>query len=234
MSRLNDRDRLVRLRGEVGAMADLVIDRYEMAVDTLASGDPQTARAVIDGDSDLNDWYLDIETECLELMREQAPLAGELRCIAASFKIVTDLERIGDLSTNLAAYGRDADGTIDETVSLDTLVGTAGEMLTEAMESYTKQDADLAREVIETESALNADCRRASDEVLRSLVTAGRQPPPDQARSDLGWGSGVERRTDRVTRGLLTVRDLERIGDHAVNIAARTVYIVENDPEHIY
>ena len=218
-------DRLARLRGDVGAMADLVADRYGAAVSVLDSGDAQVATRVIDGDEELNEWYLDIERDCVELIGRHEPLAGDLRCIVASFKIVTDLERVGDFATNLAAYGRDSGGAVEETIPVGEIATTAGEMLEEAMTAYTRQDAELARTVVNDDDDLDDACRAASEAVVRELVATSRATETSDT---------VDKRIEGVTRALLTIRDIERVGDHAVNIAARTVYMLETDTELIY
>lgn len=227
-------DRLALLRGDVGAMADLVVDRYETAVDVLESGDAMAAQEVIDGDGELNDWYLDIEADCIELIGQYEALAGDLRCIASSFKIVTDLERIGDLATNLAAYGRSSDGSLGETIPITSIASTAGEMVEDAMEAYTKQNAELAREVVDRDDELDEACRAASEAVVRELVAASQSAEPAALGVTPPEDDDIDDRTESVTRALLTIRDLERVGDHAVNICARTVYMLENDTELIY
>ncbi|MFT4946881.1 MAG: phosphate transport system protein [Natronomonas sp.] len=229
MARQKYHDRLARLRGNVGAMADLVVERYRLSVDVLESGDSRTAERVIDGDDELNAWYLDIEGDCVELIGQYEALASDLRCIASSFKIVTDLERIGDLSTNLAAYGQESNGSLPERIPITSIASTAGEMVEDAMEAYTKQNADLARAVVERDDELDDACRRASEKIVRELVAASRTAGKPATSAD-----NIDDRIESVTRALLTIRDLERVGDHAVNICARTVYMLENDTELIY
>ncbi|MFC6722208.1 phosphate signaling complex protein PhoU [Halobacteriaceae archaeon SHR40] len=220
MPRTSYQDELATLRGEVGAMADLTLDRYWEAVEVLESGDPQQAQRIIDGDTELNDWYLDIERECIDLIALQQPLASDLRFVASSFKIVTDLERIGDLACNLAEYGRELGGTTD--VDVEPIARLAGEMVEAAMAAYTTADADTARSVVVRDEQLDGQCKRASETIVRQLVTDGVGAEP------------IDQRLQRVSRLLVTIRDIERVGDHAVNIAARTQYMIENDDDLIY
>ena len=214
-------ERLQELRGEVGAMADRTLDQYEAAVEVLESGDEQRARTIIEGDEALNQWSLDLESDCVELLALQQPAASDLRFVASSFKIVTDLERIGDLATNLAAYGRDADGDLFPTVDPGPIATCAGKMVKEAMDAYAVGDADRARSIAARDDTLDELSMQASESVVRALV----------AMEKMG---DVDATIDDVSRALLTIRDLERVGDHAVNICARTVYIVESDDELIY
>ena len=214
--------RLDALRGDVGAMADLTLDRYEGAVSVLSSGDPDDARAIIEGDDEINEWYLDLENDCIELLALQQPVASDLRFVASSFKIATDLERVGDLATNLARYGRDTEGELFAAVDATSIATEAGEMVADAMDAYARNDAQAARAVAARDDDLDEQCRQASDTVVRRLMVMSDQ------------NGDLDATLQNVTRALLTIRDLERVGDHAVNIAARTLYMVENDDELIY
>ena len=223
MARNSYQSQLDDLRAEVTAMAETTVERYERALSVLESGDSHDADWIIEHDEDINQWYLDIESDCIELLALQQPVASDLRFIASSFKIVTDLERVGDLATNLARYGREAEGDLLTTVDVAPLAEVAGEMVTDAMEAYATEDPELARQVAARDDDLDSDCRTVSEQVVRELMTT-------QATGDRGVDSTVE----DVSRALLTIRDLERVGDHAVNICARTLYMVENDDELIY
>ena len=220
MPRTSYQDELAALRGEVGAMADLSLDRYWDAVEVLQTGDSAQARRIIDGDSELNEWYLDIERECIDLIALQQPLAGDLRFVASSFKIVTDLERIGDLACNLAEYGRDLGGEIE--IDVEPIARQAGEMVADAMAAYTTSDAATGRSVVDRDEQLDKQCKRASETIVRQLMTGAVGAEP------------IDQRLQRVSRLLVTIRDIERVGDHAVNISARTQYMIENDDDLIY
>jgi len=202
-------------------MADTVLDQYRDAVAVLESGDGRAAEAVIADDERINEWYLDVEANCIELFALQQPVAGDLRFVASTFKIATDLERIGDLAVNLAEYGREAGGDLGA-VEVGPIADDAGEMVEAAMDAYTTDDADRAREIAGLDEDLDQQCRDASEDVVIGLLAS------DPADPD------VEQRLSDVSRTLLTIRDLERVGDHAVNICARTVYMVEHDDELLY
>nr|WP_254769384.1 PhoU domain-containing protein [Salinilacihabitans rarus] len=97
------RRRLDRLRDAVVAMGDLVRESLADAFTALFTGDRPLARAVRRRDDEVDRRYLDVERECLELLALHQPVAGDLRIVAAAFKIVTDLERVGDHAVNVAA-----------------------------------------------------------------------------------------------------------------------------------
>ena len=227
MAREGYQDRLTELRGDVVTMAGVALDQYEAAVEVLDSGDPAEAQRVIGDDQVLNDWYLDIESDCVELIALQQPVATDLRFIASSFKVVTDLERVGDLATNLARYGRDVGAEPLSPVEVGPIATEAGAMVEDAMDAYATEDPDAAREVAARDDDLDDQCRAASEAVVRELLTT----------TDPGMGmdpGDVESTLAGVSHALLTIRDLERVGDHAVNICARTLYMVENDDALIY
>jgi len=222
MPRNSYRDRLAELRGEVAAIADLTLERYHSAIGVLGSGAEREAAFVIENDADVNEWYLDIEDKCIELIALQQPVASDLRFITSSFKIVTDLERIGDLATNLAVYGRESDGELFAAVDVGPIAADAGEMVADAMDAYAGNDADAAREIAARDSELDQRCKQASERIVRELIVAHNTT------------DDIESTLEDVSRALLTVRDLERVGDHAVNICARTLYMVEHDDSLIY
>ena len=227
MPRKRYQRRLEALRADVLEMSALVCDRYEMAVEAAIDGNETLGQQVVDGDDEVNERYLEIEEECVALHALQQPVASDLRLVTASFKIITDLERVGDLATNLAAYGRD-DG-LHPALEFRGLAQSAGDMLTDAMAAYETGDVDACYRIAARDEDLDERCRRASQAVLRHLVETDRECE-GRDRSPEALAAGLE----AVSSGLLAVRDVERVGDHAVNVAARTLYMAENDDELLY
>ena len=236
MPRENYQDRLDQLRDDVVAMGELVGERYDAAIEAAATGDDALAREVVESDHEVNETYLALEDDCTELLALQQPVAGDLRLVTASFKVITDLERVADLATNLAEYGG-PDGGVHPAVEFSGLGETAGEMVADAVAAYEAGDADACREIAARDDEFDERCRRASESVVRELLEA------DRARNEAAAEGGadadadaeaLEASLDEVSRALLAVRDLERVADHAVNVAARTLYMVENDDELIY
>ena len=210
------------LRTEVLSMSDLVAARLDRALGALEAVDEAAARTVIDGDDAVDGRYLDLESTCIQLFAQQQPVAGDLRFVASSFKIVTDLERVGDLAVNLAQYTLAADRRRFAEVDLSPLGDIAADMLDDAMTAYRTDDAALCHEIAARDDDLDTLCQRASERVVRELI---------EREVDEGDSWAVEELLDDVSRLLLVIRDLERVGDHAVNIAARTLYMVESDPQ---
>ncbi|WP_247001390.1 phosphate signaling complex protein PhoU [Halosolutus gelatinilyticus] len=223
MARKSYQEKLVELREDVLYMSEVVMERLRMGLDALEQKDEVLAREVIEGDSEVNQMYLDLEQECIELFALQQPVASDLRFIAASFKIITDLERIGDLATNLGEYTLDSRRNLFPDVDVQEMGDMTLEMIEDAMRAYDAEDADACRKLATRDDDVDRFAERASEIVVRDLI-----------ERELESADEVEQLLQDVSRLLLTIRDLERIGDHSVNIAARTLYMVENDDELIY
>jgi phosphate transport system protein len=223
MARQDYQERLEALREDVLYLSELVAERLRESLAALETKDAERAQEIIDGDDEINDLYLDLESDCVDLLALQQPVAGDLRLIASSFKILTDLERIGDLAVNLADYTLDAEHDVFPEVDVQRIGDVTLEMLADAMEAYAEGDAERCHAVAAADDDLDDLCATASETVVRHLIDTERDDDED-----------VDTLLADVSRLLLTVRDLERVGDHAVNIAARTLYMVENSDELIY
>ncbi|MEF8825430.1 MAG: phosphate signaling complex protein PhoU [Halapricum sp.] len=226
MAREGYQEKLNALREDVLYMSEVVIERVRMGLEALEQKDDELAQEVIDGDDEINQMYLDLERDCVDLLALQQPVAGDLRFIAASFKIITDLERIADLATNLGEYTLDADQDLYPEVDIQAIGDDVVEMVDDAMTAFAEEDPDLCFELAERDDDIDARCSEASETVVRDLI-----------EREVGTGDDdeeIEQLMADVSRMLLTIRDLERVGDHAVNIAARTLYMIESDDELIY
>ncbi|MGM0389309.1 MAG: phosphate signaling complex protein PhoU [Natrinema limicola] len=224
MARQSYQDKLTELREDVLYMSEVVMERLRMGLDALEQKDENLAREVIEGDGEINRMYLDLEQDCIDLLALQQPVASDLRFIAASFKIITDLERIGDLATNLGEYTLDAERDLFPDVDVQEMGELTLDMLEDAMLAYDDdENTDACRELAARDDELDHFAERASEIVVRDLIERELESPDE-----------VEQLLQDVSRLLLTIRDLERVGDHTVNIAARTLYMVENDDELIY
>lgn len=206
-------------------MGEFVLDQLERSLHAFELLDEELAETVIAQDEQVNQLYFDLESSCIDLFALQQPVASDLRFVAASFKIITDLERIGDLATNFAQYtlGMEREQFFD--IEIQKIGTDVHEMVETAIETYRTEDIDLCHAIATQDDDVDALCQRASDRVARDLIE-------HEVASDSPWD--VERILDDVSRILLTIRDLERVGDHAVNIAGRTLYMIDSNPELIY
>ncbi|GAA0304863.1 phosphate signaling complex protein PhoU [Halarchaeum salinum] len=214
------------MQGDVLYMSEVVIDRLRLALEAMEQKDEEAAHELIEGDDEINDLYLDLEQDCIDLLALQQPVAGDLRLIASSFKIITDLERVADLAVNLGEYTLESQQDMFPEVDINAIGDLTVEMLEDAMAAYEARDDEACYDIAERDDELDQLCERASQTVVRDLIETELDPEDPDER--------VEELMQDVSRMLLTVRDLERVGDHAVNIAARTLYMVENDEELIY
>ncbi|WP_380674277.1 phosphate signaling complex protein PhoU [Salinigranum sp. GCM10025319] len=215
---------LSALRDDVVEFGETVSGRLDDALDALETNDDDLATAVIDGDEEINERYLELESRCVDLFALQQPVAGDLRFVTASFKIITELERIGDLATNLSACTRSVEELHFSDTSLVDVGRLAREMLDDALDAYATDDADLATAVFERDDELDGLCERVAEHVIRDLVET----------TTTFDGEEMQQLLTEVNRLLLTLRDIERTGDHAVNIAARSFYMVTNETTLLY
>ena len=226
MTRNQYDERLTTLRTDIVLLAETVIERYEDAVVAMATGDTRRADQLVRQDDEINSRYLGLEQECTTLIARRQPVASDLRLITASFKILTDLERIADLAVNLASRTEYGTAEIHDAIDIRTLGMTAAEMVANAVNAYETETSDACRAVAETDTGLDADCETANKRLIRELIAERTADSHDERE--------LAATVDRTTRALLTVRDIERVGDHAVNIAARTLYMIDSNDELLY
>jgi len=219
MSRGGFDRQLDSLRADVVALGETVVERLRRAASALEADDEPSAEAVIAGDDEVNERYLAIERDCIDLFALQQPVAGDLREVAGAYKISTDIERIGDLAVNVAEYTLALERELYPEVRLTDLTETAVRMVEEAVETYAESgDAWRCHELADRDTELDAMCAHAGEVITRALL-----------EHDAGDAEDIEGLVADVTTLMLVVRDLERVGDHAVNVAARTLYITESD-----
>src|SRR6056297_1441642 len=142
MPRESYQELLESLREDVLYMSELVLDRLRLGLSAIEKKDEDIAWEVIDGDDEVNERYLDLEGDCIDLLALQQPVASDLRFVAASFKIITDLERIGDLATNLGQYTIQADRVRYPEIDAVRIGEATVEMVEDATTAYAEADAD--------------------------------------------------------------------------------------------
>lgn len=219
MSRREFDRQLDALREAVVELGETVVDRLQAAAAALETGRESLARSVIKGDGEVNERYLEIEADCIDLFALQQPVASDLREVAGAYKISTDRERVGDLAVNVTEYALALERELYPDVPLADLTETALRMVEDAVETYAESgDAWRCHELADRDTELDAMYAHAGEVITRALL-----------EQDVTNTGEVEGLVADVTTLMLAVRDLERVGDHAVNIAARTLYITESD-----
>jgi phosphate transport system protein len=202
-------EQLSQLRERLLGMGGLAEQRVRDAVDALVQRNTELALRVAAGDEPLNQLHKEIDDHCFKLLALRQPLAVDLRVILAAVKINTDLERIGDLAVNIgeAVCRYLTHRPVDALIDIPRMAELSERMLRDALDSYLRRDAALAQSVLERDNELDA----LKDEVFRELLIHMLQNP-----------SSVEPSLDLI----LISRHLERIGDHATNIAEDVIFVV--------
>lgn len=182
------------------------------AVRSLDIHDPDIARRVIAADRELDRIELEIDRMCITILARRAPVGEDLRLVTAVMKAVTDLERIGDLAVNIAERSLELYGGlgIEPGPEVGTLAQAAQALLERALHAFRERDSKEARELYAMDHAVDALNRVA----FRKLIYLT-QVHPDQFERALALSS--------------ICRHLERVGDHAVNIGERVIFLVEGE-----
>lgn len=195
---------LAALKTAVAEMGGCAADAVEAALEALCTTDADAAAAVIKGDGRINSMQRDIEHRCMTLLLRQQPVAGDLRRISTAMKIVTDIERIGDhaadiaeIIPHLAASRKAGDPAVSDAIRMGQ---KAHKMLLDALDALTGEDEPAAQKVIAADDEVDYDFN-AIKRTLAAEIAA--DPVKVDAALDL----------------LMVIKYLERIGDHAVNLA---------------
>lgn len=200
-------EQMARLHEKLIAMGAAVEERIDEACEALRLGDMALARRVRDGDAAVDHMEREIESLCLQMLLQQQPVAGDLRQISAAMKMITDMERIGDQSADIAEIVTMMDGTRPLPEALGPMAKTAREMVRGAVDAYVRQDAVLARQMIDQDDVVDG----CFEEIKRALSAfLAREPGRTADALDL----------------LMIAKYLERIADHATNIAEWVIYAV--------
>ncbi|WP_038018099.1 phosphate signaling complex protein PhoU [Thermithiobacillus tepidarius DSM 3134] len=212
---------LAGIRSLVLEMGGLVEEQIAMAAQALREGDTELAGTVIANDHRVNGLEVRIDEECTMVVARRQPMASDLRLIVAVIKTITDLERIGDEAekiarmTLLVSEQNQAIITPDLLREVGIMAERARRMVRDALDAFARLDVAVAVEVAKGDAALDAEFRSA----LRHLVTFMMEDP---------------RTIGRAIDVLFVVKALERIGDHAKNMAEYVIYLVKGkDVRHV-
>ncbi len=197
------------LRTELLRMGDLVGKAIEDAVQSLAKQDEELAKRVITGDDVIDQMEIDIEDKCMVLIARQQPLARDLRIIGTGLKITTDLERMGDHAFDIAkvTLRLAKQPLIKPLVDIPRMARMAQAMLKDSLEAYMKLDIALAERVCLADN----EGDDLYQQVFRELLT---------------YMMEDQRTIGQATQLIFVGRYLERIADHATNIAEWVIYLV--------
>ena len=203
------REELDALQSRLLEMGGLAEERVRAAIQGLVTRDPTLFEKVLLGDEPINQLHIEVDNRCFRLLALHQPMATDLRAIVAAVKINTDLERVGDLAVNIAEAGTRyiSHPPVKKLVDIPQMGDIAQAMLRDALDAFVKRDTRLAHDVLNEDDRLDS----LKTQVFRDLLTYMLK---DQ--------STVEPALDLI----LVSRHLERIGDHATNIAEDVIFMV--------
>ncbi len=191
-------------------MGSLIEAQTQKALVSLMERRVEIARTVIEGDAAVNRLQIEIDDRCLKMLALQQPMATDLRLITSAMKMGADLERIGDQAVNIAETSLRLLETapLKPVIDIAEMSEIAQKMTRDALDSFVRRDAGLARDVLSRDDKVD----QLKDRVFRLLLTHMMADPGTIERA-LGL--------------ILISRNLERIADHATNIAEEVIFLVE-------
>lgn len=210
-------EELGQLQSRLLAMGGLAEARVRDAVDALATRDMGLVDRVLAGDEPINDLHVEIDDRCFKLLALHQPMAADLRAIVAAVKINTDLERVGDLAVNIAEAARRCllHAPVAPVAEIPRMGAIAQRMLRDALDAFVRRDVALAEAVLAADDELDALKSRLFRELLAGMLADSQT---------------IEPALDLV----LVSRHLERVGDHATNIAEDAIFLVSaRDVRHL-
>src|SRR5215471_10904709 len=202
-------EELDQLKARLLEMGGLAEDRLRLVVRGLVERDLSYVERVIVGDAAINQLHIEVDDRCFKLLALHQPMAVDLRAIVSAVKINTDLERVGDLAVNIAEAVRRylQHPPVKELIDIPRMAMIAQDMLRDALDAYVRRDIPLAQNVLDRDDELDALKTMVFRELLTHML---RDPATIEPSLDL----------------ILISRHLERIGDHATNIAEDVIFIV--------
>ena len=201
---------LTELGTQLTEMAATAQDAIDLVTASLSRGEENGAKAAIALTGSMDQMEKDIENKCMSLLMRQQPVARDLRTISAAMKMVTDLQRIGDQAMNIAEISllMAGDGKKTEVPEdIVTMSRQAGMMVRRAMGAYAEKDPVTARAVMAQDDVVDALCVQVKQELTERIA----------ARED---------HSDRAVDLIIIAKYLERVADHAVNIAQWAIFCV--------
>ena len=179
-------------------------DAVENVLEALCVADADAVAAIVKGDACINNMERDIEHRCMTLLLRQQPVAGDLRRISTAMKVVTDIERIGDHAADIAeiiphlvTVRKEGDPAVSQAIAMGK---KAHQMILDALDALTAEDENAARRVIAADDEVDYDFNAIKHQLAQEIAE---DPGKVDAALDL----------------LMVIKYLERIGDHAVNVA---------------
>lgn len=199
-----------KIKKDILFLGAMVEDRFKKAVHAVRTNDKTLARNIIDSDMEVDDLEVEVEEECLKILALYQPVAIDLRFLIAIVKINNDLERVADLAVNIAHRINTVSGTGSVTYRYDysAMAEKTGLMLKMSLDALVGMDSGIADQVLLMDEEVNAMRNKAYDAMKTAIIKA-----PEQVGQTVNL--------------YLISRHLERIGDHATNIAEEVIHLIQ-------
>jgi phosphate transport system protein len=203
-------EELEALKQRLLAMGGLVEDQIRRVMRALIERDDALAQEVIERDQQVNAYDVEVDETCVSLLALHQPAAGDLRFVTTAMKIVTDLERMGDQAVNIAqrVLELNREPQLKPYIDLPRMAEKAQRMVKESLDAFVARDTELARKVCAEDAEVDALKEQIFRELLTFMMEDARTIP-------------------RAIRLILISRFLERLADHATNIAEMVIYLVD-------
>lgn len=200
---------LTKLKDLILSMGGSVEQAIEHATQALLLREPERLERVFTLEDQVNKSHITVDETCLNLLALQAPMAKDLRLIIAIMKINTDLERMGDQAVNIAHNAKRylAEPPLKPLIDLPRMAEDVRAMVRDSLDSLVKRDQNLANDVLNRDDRVDA----FKNQIFRELIT---------------YMIGDPRAIERALNLILIARNLERIGDHATNIAEDVIFAI--------
>ena len=204
-------DELADVKKQIVEMAARVEEMISLSIDALHNLDKNLARGVIGADKAIDEMEVEIDEKCVDLMARFQPMAVDLRFLTMAMGITTDLERIADLAVDISQRVLELDGKplLKPLVDIPRLTIIAREMVRDASDAFVRGDTELAGKVIRRDQEADQLRNLISDELTNDYMAKDPKTVPQALPL------------------LLIARHLERICDHATNIAEEIIYMVQ-------
>lgn len=216
MQRSEFQKSLEGLQKDILKMGSLVEENIARSVLSLAKQDIALAEKVFEVEMNIDKMEIEIEETCLKLIATQQPMAKDLRKIAAAFKIITDLERMGDYSVDIAKVTKRIGGEplIKPLIDIPRMADLVQKMVKDSLDAYVAENTELAREAGKADDVVD----QLHKQIFRELIFLMMENP---------------RTITQATYLLFVSRSLERIADHATNISENVIYLVSGKREDL-
>jgi phosphate transport system protein len=201
---------LEKLKEQVLKMGAFVESAIQKSIKALVERDRELSLSVIEGDTIVNTYDVEIEEECIRFLALWQPTGSNLRFITTAIKIITDLERMGDLAVDICERTIELldEPQLKPYIDIPRMAEAAQKMLKDSLDAFVEKDPDLAMKVCEADDFVD----NLNQQIFNELLVYMLQDPKNIARA---------------VRLTYVAKYLERIGDHATNIAEMVVYMVK-------